>query len=230
MITYCFLASNIVGPVGGIISSTFVIIIITAFVCCITVVAIRKKQNRQNIKICNTQQFELQTIRSPEMTQTMTKIGLSRPLPKVPNTTLNTIPQKQNQNSVYVTQPVHYPVANRRPPPPYNESSDDVGPHEVQISMTNPHLAPNQQPPAVNAQKPNQGRQANTPAALTSFATLSAYNTIIQASKQHGSDLGNWEVPSDAQVTFDNPAYGFLGDAYEEDEYENMVDIYDEVK
>ena len=243
MITYCYLASNIAGLVGGIIGSILILIIV-AFVCCITVVAIRKKHNRKNI--CKTQQFELQTIGSLETTQRMTVTCSSRPLPKCPDATFNSIPQRQSQNSVYVTQPVHYPVANCRPLPPYNESCNNVGPHEPQIAVPNLHLAASQQQQpdlykhqaghhpiqqqAVNTQKPNQGRQPNTSAALSSFATFSAHNPIVQSCRQQSSDIGNWENPTDAEITVDNPAYGFLGAAHEESDYENMEDLYDEVK
>ena len=91
IIAYCFLASNIAGPVGSTIGSILVLIIVS-IVCCITVVALGKKRKRQNAIICNTQQFELETIGSLEITETLTQTGSSRLLPKVRNTTLNTIP------------------------------------------------------------------------------------------------------------------------------------------
>ena len=123
------------------------VLIIASIVCCITVIAIGKRRKRQNVISSNTQQFELQNIGSLESTETITQKGssLPPPLPKVPNTTLNTIPQRQNQNSVYVTQPVHFPVPNRRPLLPYNESSNNVGSHEAQFPVPSPHLAPYQQ-------------------------------------------------------------------------------------
>ena len=219
-----------------------------SIVCCITVVAFGKKRRRQNIVIGNTQQFELQTVGSREHTETMTQTGSARPLPKVPNTTLNTIPQRQNQNSVYVTQPVHYPVANYRPLLPYNESTNNVGALEAQISVPNPHLAPYQQQqlapnkhqeghhpfeqPAVNTQKSNRGRQPNTSATLTSFATFPAHNPIVQESKQQGSYVGNWQASCDIQATFDIPACEFLVDANEESDYCNMNQHvhYEEIK
>ena len=245
MITYCFLASNIAGPVGGAIGSILVLIIVS-IVCCVTVVVIRKKRKRQNVRSYNTQQFELQTIGSLDTTETMTKTGLSRPLPKLPNSTLNTIPQTQDYYSFHVTQPKLYPVPNCRSLPHYNENSNKVGPHEVQIPVLNPHLAPYQQQqqatyqhqpghhllqqPVVNIRKPNQHRDPNTSAALTSFATLPAHNPIVQESRQQGSNLFNWEEPSDVETTFDNPAYGFLGATIEKSDFENIEGIYDDIK
>ena len=214
-------------------------------VCCITVVAIGKRRKRQNVS-SNTQQFELQNIGSLETTETINQTGPSRPLPKVPNTTLNTIPQRQNQNSVYVTQPVHFLVPNCRPLLPYNESSNNVGSHEAQFPVPSPHLAPYQQQqpapyqqqpghhplkqPAVNKQKTNQGRQPNTSATLASFATFTAHNLIVQESKQQGCDMANWQAPSNVQATFNSPACEFLDDAHEESDYYNMEVHYEEIK
>ena len=83
-----------------------------------------KKRKRQNVRSSNTQQIELQTIRSSETSQRTNQTDSSRPLP---NTTLNTIPQRENRFNDYVTPSANQPVANRRPPPPYNESSNAIG-------------------------------------------------------------------------------------------------------
>ena len=241
-----FIASNIAVPIGSTIVSILVLIIVS-IVCCITVVALGKKRKRQNVINCNTQQFELQTIGSLETNETMTQTGSSRPLPKVPNTTLNIIPQRQNQNSVYITQHERYPVAKCRPLPPYNKNSNNIGPHEAQIPMTNPTLAPYQQqqpatyqhqaghhplqqPTTVNTQKPNRGRHPNTSAALASFETLPAHNPIVQDSKQQPSNVGNWQDLSDVQTTFKSPASEFLDDDHEEYVYYNMEAQYEEIK
>ena len=140
MITTFFLASNIAGLVGGIIGFILVLIIV-AFVCCITVVAIGKKYKRQNVRSDNTQQVELQTIRSPETTQRTNQTGLSRP---IPTTTLNTIPQRQNQYPGYETESAHYSETNYRPPPCYNESSNTIGPEEPTV-VPYPYLGPYRQ-------------------------------------------------------------------------------------
>ena len=146
------------------------------FVCCITVVVIVKKRKRQNVRSHNTQQVELKNIEFLN-TEKITKTALSRPLPKLPNSTLTTMPQSQDYDSVYVTQPVHYPVSKCRP-----------------------------------------------------LATVRAYNPIVQASRQQGSNLGNLEDPFYAEPTFKNPAYAFLGAAHEELDFENVEEIYDEIK
>ena len=222
-----FLASNIAGPVGGTIGSVLVLIIVS-IVCSITVVALVKKGRKQNSRINNTEPIELQTVRSPE---TMPQRGPSRPLP---NTTLNTIPQRQNQYPGYETESTHYPEANHRPPPPYNEISNTFGPHEAPAAVSYPYLGPyqqqaghhlTQQPPSSDSPQPsappcpyeihafntlemNQGRQPNTSAALTSFATFPAHNPIVQASRQQGSNTSNWEASPDVQRTLDNPLHG----------------------
>ena len=139
MMTYCFLASNIAGPVGGTIASILVLIIV-AIVCCITVVAIGKKCKRQNVRSYNTEQVQFQTIRCPETTETTTQTGPSRPLP---NTTLNTIPQRQKQYCGYVTESAHHPVlANSRPTPPYNKSCNTIGSRKAPTVAPYPHLGP----------------------------------------------------------------------------------------
>ena len=43
------------------------------------------------------------------------------------------------------TDSAHYPVANCRPPPPYNESSNTTGPHEEPTVVPCAYLAPNPQ-------------------------------------------------------------------------------------
>ena len=78
--------------------------------------------------------------------------------------------------------------------------------------------------------RPHQGRHPNTSVALTSFTTLSAHNPNVQVSRQQGSNLGNREDLSDVEATYDNPAYGFLGTVHEESDYENVENIYDEIK
>lgn len=85
---FLFLASNIAGPVGDTIGFILVLIIM-ASIWCITVFAIGKKHKRQNIRRYNTQQVELQTMSSPEMTQI-------DPLRTLPNAILNTTLQRQN--------------------------------------------------------------------------------------------------------------------------------------
>ena len=96
-------------------------LIIVAFICYI---AVGKKRKRQNVRSSNTQRIELQTIRSPETSQRTNQTSSSRPLP---NTTLNTITQRENQYNDYVTPSANQPVADRRPLPPYNESSNAIG-------------------------------------------------------------------------------------------------------
>ena len=218
---------------------------------------LEKKGRIQNVRSCNTQQIELQTIRSNETTQRTTQTGPSRPLP---NTTLNTIPQRQYQYPGYETESVHYPKANHRPPP-YNESCNTTGPHEAPPVVPYPYLAPypqqplapyqqqashhlTQQPPSSNSPQPsappyryethafntlemNQGRQPNTSVALTSIATLPTQNPFVQASRQHGSNTGNWEALSDIQS---NPAYEFVGAVHGGSDYDNMDESYEEVK
>ena len=237
MITF-FLASNIAGPVGGTISSVLVLIIV-AFVCCITVVALGKKGKLQNVRSCNTQQVELQTIRSPEMTQ---RTNQADPPRQPPNNTIDI----------------------DQPPLPYNENSNTTGPHEAPAVVPCPYLAPYpqqppvpyqqqaghhlvQQPPSLNSSQPsvppypyqtqafntfetNQDRQPNTSATLTSFATLCTQNPIVQASRQQGSNEGIWEAPSDVQATLDNPACECLDAAHGEPDYEDMEEHYEEIK
>ena len=269
MITYCFLASKITELVGGTIGSVLVLIIV-AFVCYITVVTIRKKRNRRNVKVCNTQQFELQTNRSLETSQAMTVKCSSRLLPEVPDVRsyntqqveLQTIrsPEMTERPLPNTIELAHYPVDNHRRPPPYNKSSNTIGPHEAPTVDPCPYMVPYpqqptasypqhtahhpaQQPPslsspqtsiplypyemhAFNTHEMNQGRQPNTSAALTSFATLPTQNPIIQASRQHSSNVSNWEAPSDVLATIDNPAYEFLGAANGESDYECMDELY----
>ena len=107
-----FLATNIT-IVGGTIGSILLLIIVT-LICCVTVVVSKKYDKRLNV---NTQQVELQIIRSLRTTQTTNRTDPSRALP---NTTFNTIPQTQNQYPSYVTESEHYPEGNIRSPPPYN--------------------------------------------------------------------------------------------------------------
>ena len=114
MITYCFLASNITRAiVGGTIGSVLLIVIVT-LICCIILVG-KKCHRKQNIRTCNTQEVELQAIRSPRTSQ-ITQTSQSRPFP---NTTLNTIPQTQNQHFHSVTQSTHYSGRDHGPPPSY---------------------------------------------------------------------------------------------------------------
>ena len=199
-----FLASNIIGAVvGGTIGSILLIIIVTS-ICCIAVVISRKYHKRQNV---NTQQVELQTIRSTETT----------------NTTFNTIPQTQNQYSSYVTESEHYPEGNIRPPPPYNPHgapSTDLYPYPPPYSQES--LTPNYpvetsvppyESPAVNTLQLNQDRQPNTSASLTSFATLPAHNPVVQVSRQQASNVDNCEAPFDVQVG-DNSPYELSGSTH----------------
>ena len=121
--TYCFLASNIAGPVGGTIGSVFILIIV-AFICCVTAIGIKKKPKRQNLRSDNTQQVDLQTISSPETIQRKKQTGLYKPLPNIP---MNTIPQRQNQYPGNETGSAHYPENNCRPPNVGNwEAPSDV--------------------------------------------------------------------------------------------------------
>ena len=175
-----------------------------AFVCCITVVAIGKKVKKQNGRSHNTEQIELQTVRSPE---SMTQTDLSRPLP---NTTLNTIPQRQNQYPGYETESAYYPEAIHRHLPPYNEFSNTIGPHEAPAAVRYPYLGPYphlnqaghhlaQQPPSSNTPQPtappypyeihafntlemNQGRQLNTSAEVQTLRTPPppSYNDLFK--------------------------------------------------
>ena len=50
MITYCFLASNIAGPVGGTIGSILVLVIVS-IICCIAVVVIRKNTRDKMLEV-----------------------------------------------------------------------------------------------------------------------------------------------------------------------------------
>ena len=112
---------------------------IMTFVCCIAVVALGKKHKGQNVTNSITQRVELQTIRSPETTQRTNQRGPSRPLP---NTTFNTIPQRQTQYPGHVTHSANYPVANHRQPPLYNESSNTIGSHEMPTVAPYPYMSP----------------------------------------------------------------------------------------
>ena len=115
--------------------------------CCIAVGAIRKKYKRQNSRSCNTQQVELLTIGSPETTQRTNQT--TPPSVPLPNTTLNTIPQIENRYPDYATQSANNPVANHRPPPPYNESSNTIGLNEAPTVVPYLYKSPYpQQPPA----------------------------------------------------------------------------------
>lgn len=148
---------------------------------------------------------------------------------------MNTIPQGVNLYSDYVIQPIHYSIFTRRPLQPYNESSNTIGQHEAQIKVYNPqqqsapcqyqagYLPFHQQ--SVNTEKPNQGRQLNRSAALTSLATLPAHNPIVHESNQQG-----WQAPSYVQAAFGNPIYECLDDALSEYDYCKIEEIYDEVK
>ena len=213
-----FLANIIGGVVGGTIGSILLIIIVTS-ICCITVVVSRKYHKRQNV---NTQQVELQTIRSPRTTQTTSRTDPPRPLP---NTTSNTIPQTQNQYSSYVTESEYYPEANIRPPPPYNPTEPHGTPTTVPYPYPPPYSqesstpyplqrsAPLYESPAVNTLQLNQNRQPNTSASLTSFATLPAHNPVVQASRQQTSNVDNCEAPFDVQVG-DNSPYELSGSTH----------------
>ena len=101
-------------------------------ICCVTVAVGRKYHKRQNV---NTQQVELQTIRSPRTTQTSSITSPSRPLP---DTIFNTIPQTQNQYPSYVTESEHYPGGDIRPPPPYNP----IKPHGTLNTVPYPYPTP----------------------------------------------------------------------------------------
>ena len=105
-----------------------------ALICCVTVAVVRKYRKRRNI---NTQQVELQTIRSPKTTQTTNSTDPSSPFP---NTTFNNIPQTQNQYSSSVTESKDY----LKPLPPYNPNN-----HE----QSSDYLA--QQPPFSNLSQPS---------------------------------------------------------------------------
>ena len=216
-----------------------------AIVCFIIVVVIRKKGKIQNDISSNTQQIELQTTRSTETTQRTNQTGPSRPLS---STILDTIDS------------THYPAANRRSLPPYNESSNTPGPYETPTVVSYPYLslqqppAPyqqqaghHQQPPSLNLLQPsappypyeahsyntfnvNESNQSSTTAAPTSFPTYPAQNPIVQASGQQESNVHNWKAPSDVQATLDNPSAKFLDAAHGESEYETMEVTYEEVK
>ena len=171
-----------------------------SIVCCITVVALGKKYKRQKARIYNTQQIELETIGSIEITEPMTQ-----------------------------TQPEHCRAPNHRRVPPHNESNNNIGSHEAPIPVPNRHLGPYQQQagqhplqkPAVNTQKPKRGRQRNTSATLTSFATLPA-NANVQESTQQGSNVGNSPAYSNVQASFVNPACEFLNNDLGESDYHNI--------
>ena len=133
-----FLATNIT-IVGGTIGSILLLIIVT-LICCVTVVVSRKYDKRLNV---NTQQVELQTIRSLRTTQTTARTDLSRALP---NTTFNTIPQTQNQYPSYVTESEHYSEGDIRPPPPYNLTETHETPTTVPYPYPPPYLQESSSP------------------------------------------------------------------------------------
>ena len=114
---------NVAGLVGATIGSLFILIIV-AFICGVTVVAIEKKRKRQNLRSDNTQQVKLQTISSRKTIQRKNQTGLSRPLPNIP---LKTIPQRQNQYPGNETGSGQYPENDFRPPNVGNwEATSDV--------------------------------------------------------------------------------------------------------
>ena len=125
-----FLATNIT-IIGCTIGSILLLIIVT-LICCVTVVVNRKYHERQNV---NTQQVELQAIRSLRTTQTTNRTDPSRALP---NITFNTIPQTQNQYPSYITESEHYPEGDIRPPAPYNLTE----PHETPTTVPYPYPPP----------------------------------------------------------------------------------------
>ena len=127
-----FLATNIT-IVGCTIGSILLLVIVT-LICCVTVVFSRKYHEGLNV---NTQQVELQTIRSLRTTQTTNRTDPSRALP---NTTFNTILQTQNQYPSYVTESEHYPEGDIRPPPPYNPSEPQ--PHGTPTTVPYPYPPP----------------------------------------------------------------------------------------
>ena len=131
---------------------------------------------KQNTRRFITQQVELQTIKSTETTQTTTKTDQS-----LPNTTLNTLPQTQNEHPRNVTQ-------SDLKPPYYNEYRNKIRPHRV--------------PPLY------QNRHPHPSAAVTSFAALTSNNTVVQTSRQQSSNVGNCEDRSDVINCIDNPIYG----------------------
>ena len=189
MITYCFLASNITRAiVGGTIGSVLLIVIVT-LICCIILVG-KKCHRKQNIRTCNTQEVELQAIRSPRTSQ-ITQTSQSRPFP---NTTLNTIPQTQNQHFHNVTQSTHYSGRDHRPSPSYNECCNRIIPHGA--------------PTAVPS---NQCRQPNPSVTLTSFAALTSNNALVQIFRQQSSNVENCESSSDVHYCVDNPTYEMSG-------------------
>ena len=232
-----------------------------AVICCIAVGVIVKKYKRQNVRIRNIQHLHLETIRSPETTQRTDQTASSTPLP---NTTSNTIPQRENRYPGDEILSANNPVANHRPPPPYNESSNKIGLNEAPTVVPCLYMSPYpqqpptpyqqeeshhlvQQQPSLNSTQPsapprpyetnvfntletNQGRQLNTSATVTSFATLPAHNPNTQASRQQASNVSNWEAISDLGATFENPACEFLGVARGETDNHNVEEPYNEVK
>ena len=66
------------------------------------------------------------------MTQKTNQKDPPRPLP---NTILNTIPQRQNQYPGYVMESAHYPETNCRHPPSYNECSYTFGPVQLCLML-----------------------------------------------------------------------------------------------
>ena len=129
---------------------------------CITIGVVGKYHKRQNV---NTQQVEIQTIRSPRTTQTTSRTSPSRPLP---NTTFNTIPQTQNQYPSYVTRSTHYPEVDTRHPPPYNphyhqQPVDCWAQQPLSSNLLQPSAPPHPyQTPVVNTLQPNPNREVNT--------------------------------------------------------------------
>ena len=127
-----------------------------AVICCVTVAVVRKYRKRQNV---NTQQVELQTIRSPRTTQITSRTSPSRPFP---NRTFNTIPQTRNQYPSYVTRYLE------PPPPPYNphysqESSDYLVQQPPFSNLSQPSAPPHPYEIAtINTLQPNQSREVNT--------------------------------------------------------------------
>ena len=234
--TYCFLASNVAGPVGGTIGSVFILIIV-AFICSVTAIGIKKKRKRQNLVSDSIQQVDLQTISSPETIQRKNQTGLSRLLP---NTTLNTMPQRQNQFPGNETESAHYLENNCRPPLSYSECNNTIGRNEALNVVANSYMTPYQlQKPApqeghrpshqlaCNTQKPNRGRQPNTSAALTSFATLPANKNIVKASRRQGSNVDNCQAPTDVQAAFDDPPYQPIDAAHRGSDCDSMEEHYE---
>ena len=156
-------------------------------ICCIVG---KKCRRRQNIRTCNTQEVELQAIKSPRTSQ-ITQTGQSRPFP---NATFDTIPQTQNQYSLNVTQSTHYSGRDHRPPPSYNECCNRIKPHGA--------------PTAVPS---NQTRQPNPSTTVTSFAAFTSSNAVVQTFRQQSSNVDNCEGSSDVHHCVNNPTYEMSG-------------------